>query len=486
MNVRNTKSYRLFAALNSQERKDFVRFLRRHSRPKRDTLRASVRFLALQDSRISLDQVTNEEWWEAVFPGEQFSAPLMRKHQNKLVADMEEFLVDQKLRKEPEPYLARVRECEQLILLLGALHARGLHGLFASYLKRAEALVEELPQDHDREALRFQLALLKIDSKQVSSPFKPRQEYMDAQTALDNYYVVNALKLEVANRNHQRLQPQQPALGRIQNVLPVFAEAGGDIARAYERLLYLDAGIEEPDLMALVEDLVRCQLEFAPEVWKDMLYICMNLAIRRINEGRENFRLPVLRIYMVLLHAGLLQRDVSAFRLNFVNIVKLAFFRDPPEDLSRYVREQRALIEGDAEFGNAVQFFRCLEHFSQREFKRCNSCFAKVWLLEGGRQVRYAAGVARLKSLYESAEFDQLHDFSTEFKRQVLHDRNLSESRREAFLRFLKALHALCKVKFQGLGSGTRRLLKQLRTELETDKGMVSHTWLMEKIDAWP
>ena len=111
MKVHRTKVYQLFCALTLQERKDFVRFLRRRSRAKRDKIKLAFRFLCLNVSAIDQGKSSNEDWWQHAFPNAQYDARALRKHQNALIHELEQFLADRKLHKEIDAYTATVRPC---------------------------------------------------------------------------------------------------------------------------------------------------------------------------------------------------------------------------------------------------------------------------------------------------------------------------------------------------------------------------------------
>jgi hypothetical protein len=486
MKVHRTKVYQLFCALTLQERKDFVRFLRRRSRAKRGKIKLAFRFLCLHVAAIDQGIASNEDWWQHAFPNAQYDARALRKHQNALIHELEEFLADRKLHKEIDAYAATVRAIEQQLLLLSALLERSADHLFQHYAKKVEALIDALPGDHDKAALQLRLALLKIDYLQKVQPFKPRPEFAASQNALDRYYVQYSLKLEIATRNQQKVNLKQQDLGRLQAVLDLVSTLPRQDALTglCLQILALSEATTYTELDSLQDTLIHAKAELAPESWKDLLYVALNFSIRRINEGQEIFQLTALNIYRVLLESGILHRDTSAFKYNFLNILRLEFNRGEHSSLSKYITEQKAILEQDEEYKNAGQFYQCEEAYSKGETQKACDCFWKVWMLEGGKKVRFAAGIFILKSYYDLGEGDALKQFANDFKKAVMGDKTTNDVKKAAYIEFLKAVQTLSKLKFNGLSRSRKTRLQQLEEAVLASPLMNSRGWVLRKIEA--
>lgn len=485
MKVKETKVYQLFACLGVQERKDFARFLSQHSKPKKRKLRASLRFLCAQSAAIAEGQRSNEDWWGHVFPESPFHAPSMRKHQNALTIDLEAFLVDRKLRKEQDPFLAQLRAGEQLMLLLAGLLERGEDALFASYAKRAAALIERLPQDGDGQLLRYRFELLRIAFKQKTKPFTPLEEFVRGQEAIDQFYVLHSLRLELASRNQKRLNSQQQSLGRMEVVQSLLGRQDDPdpFAGIYLQVLALGDDFRYEDLEACLELIRQQASRIAPDAWRDLLYILLNLAIRRINEGQALFRVAALNVYLLLLEAGVLQKDLVAFRSHLLNAIQLALTCHQNERLAGFVQAQRPMMEKDEEFRNALLFYQCLESFSAREYTKASTCFMRFWLLESDRKLRYAAGVYILRSQYELNEIDHLRQFAGDFQRIISHDNRMDEARKASYREFFQAMRVLCRIHFNGLTSANKTHLKALAAKAQESPLLISRSWILEKIE---
>lgn len=488
MKVNETKVFLVYDTLTWQERKDFLRFLKRHSQPKRGKLRAAAEFLNLHSARIADGLATNAEWWNHVFPAEPYASLAMRKHQNSLLQDLEAFIVHCKWLREQNPHLARVREAERMLLLLNALQDRSRDRLFRSYVKRAQALIAALPHDSDRYALELRLEWLKISDHQKRAPSKPREGLLQAQIALDQHYLLSALKLEVALRNELRMHPQQPELGRMQVVRSLQALLPEQTALhdLYLRILDMHEGQPLPEVSNLLDHMLAAQTGLVPDVWKDLLYCILNFGIRRINEGQEAYQALVFRIYLILLDAGLLQQEESSFKHNFLNLVKLAFACEGHQAIAHYVLEQRALIAQDPDYHNMILFYESASLFAKGDFPAACDQFWKLWMLEPGRKLRYSTGIFLLKSRFEARLYDDMTLFATDLKRLVLKDKGMSPSKKDAYREFFKAILRLGRLQFQGIRSGQATALRQLQQQVTASPQMIAREWLMEKIStAW-
>lgn len=486
MKVNETKVYLVYEMLTPQERKDFLRFLKQHSQPKRGKLRAAAKYLNLHGPRIAQGLATNAEWWAHVFPDEPYASLAMRKHQNSLLQDLEAFMIQCKWLREPDPHLAQVREVERILLLLGALQDRSRDHLFRSYARRAEALLAGLPRDSDRYALELRLEWLKISDHQKLAPSKPREGLLYAQIALDHHYVLSALKLEVALRNELRIHPQQPDLGRMQVVLGLqkLLPAPPPLQGLYLRILDLHEGLPFPEVADLLDHLVAVQSGLVPDVWKDLLYCVLNFGIRRINEGLESYQALVFRIYLLLLDAGLLQKEESSFKHNFLNLVKLAFACEGHQAIAHYVLEQRALIAHDPDYHNMILFYESASLFARGDYAGACDRFWKLWMLEPSRKLRYSTGIFLLKSRFEARLMDDMPLFAMDFKRLVLKDKGMSPSKKDAYREFFKAIQRLGRLQFQGIHGRRSPALQQLQDQVTASPQMIAREWLMEKIAA--
>jgi hypothetical protein len=485
MKVDKTKVYQLFAALSLQERKDFVRYLRRRSKAKREKIKLGFRFLCLHATAIDRGEITNEHWWAYAFPELQWNPRALRKHQNALLCELEAFLIDRKLHREPSAYLAQVRAIEQQLLLLSSLLERGVDHLFQHYAKKTEAAIAALPSDHDKFGLQFRLEVLTIDFQQKINPFKPRTEIARSQMALDKYYALYSLKLEVATRNHQKLNSGQQDLGRMHAVMGLMDAilTKDRLTACCLQILSLSEATSYTELEVLQDEVIAAGTAIAPASWKDLLYVLLNFSIRRINEGKEVFQLTALKIYRVLLETGLLQEDTASFKYNFLNILRLEFSRGEHSNLSKYVLQQKAILEQDEEYKHAGLFYQCEDAFSKGETQKACDCFWKVWMLEGGKKVRFAAGIFILKSYYDLGEWDALKQFARDFKKVITSDKATNAGKKEAYLEFLKAIQILSKIKFNGLSRGGKSKLQQLEQAVLALPLINSRGWILRKIE---
>lgn len=485
MNVKETKVYQLFACLGLQERKDFTRFLSQHSRPKKQKMRASMRYLCSQSERIAAGQQDTEDWWRFVFPELPFHAPQMRKHQNALTSDLEAFLVVRKLSKEADAFLSRIREGEQLLLLLSSLFEREEDGLFLSYFKRANALVSDLPEDGDSHLLRYRLELLRIAFKQKTRPSGQIEAFMDGQLALDQFYVLNSLRMELASRSQRKINVQQVSLGRLEAVHQLLAinPARDPLTRSYLLALGMGEDFTYEDWHHLFQFLDTHAASMAPDAWRDQMVVLLNLAIRRINEGYPNFQFAALDVYVALLSAGVLQRDTVSFRANLMNIVQLAFNCHLNERLTAYIQAQASTMAKDEVFANALLFYQCLAIFISKDYAQASVQFMRVWLLEADRKVRYAAGVFILRCHYELDEIDHLRQFTADFQRIVSHDARMDEVRKASYREFFQAMRVLCRIHFHGMSRTNKAHLKALEAKARASPFLISRSWILEKIE---
>lgn len=485
MKIKETKVYQLFACLGAQERKDFARFLSQHSQPKKRKLRTSLRYLCAQSASIAAGLHHNEDWWQAVFPELPYQAPHMRKHQNALTNDLETFLVVRKLRKEADAFLAQIRLGEQLLLLLASLLERGEDALFSSYLKRARALIEHLPQDGDSQLLRYRLELLRIAFKQKTRPSAPIEEFLAGQTALDQFYVLNSLRMELACNNQKKINANQMCLGRTGAVQAALAQDGvsDPLTQGYLRVLSLKDELPYEDWQAHFHFLQDHAAMMAPDAWRDLLAILLNYAIRRINNGQPLFQLAALDVYVALLAAGVLQRDTVGYRANLMNVIQLAFSCHANERLTTYIQEQAVAMAKDEAFANVLLFYQCLAIFSEGNYAQACVQFMRVWLLETDRKVRFAAGVFILRCHYELNEIDYLRQFTGDFQRIVSHDTRMDETRKASYREFFQAMRVLCKIHFHGLTTANKAHLKTLETKAKASPLLISRSWFLEKIE---
>jgi hypothetical protein len=483
--VKKTKTYQLFACLGLQERKDFTRFLSQHSQPKKQKLRASMRYLCSHSERIEAGLQDAEDWWRFVFPELPYHAQQMRKHQNALTTDLEAFLIVRKLRKEADLFLAQIREGEQLILLLSSLFEREKDALFLSYFKRAKSLVDELPEDGDSHLLRYRLELLRIAYKQKTKPSAPIEEFMSGQLALDQFFILNSLRMELASRNQRKINARQLSLGRLDAVHSLLAinPIHDPLTTSYLSVLDMGDAFSYEDWQGHFHFLQTHATRMAPDAWRDQMAIMLNLAIRRINEGQPAFQFAALDVYIALLAAGILQLDTVGYRANLMNIVQLAFNCHSNERLTAYIQAQATSMAKEGVFANVLPFYQCLAIFSNRDYDQACGNFMRVWLLEADRKIRYAAGVFILRCHYELGEIDHLRQFTGDFQRIVSHDARMDEVRKASYREFFQAIRVLCRIQFHGVKRTNKAHLKALEAKATASPFLISRSWILEKIE---
>jgi hypothetical protein len=492
MKVKETKVYQLFACLSAQEQKDFSRFLATHSKDKKTTLRKSLRFLCAVAGDMAVDDrfvPTLEDWGREVFVGEKFTQRMMSKHQNAMIADLEAFLVDRKLRKEADAQQAGLRKCEQILLLLASLAERGKDKLFEKYARKADKLLSSLPQEGEYFGLRYKLGLLLIAHQQKRNHARD-QDFIRVKRDLDRYYSLHTLYL-AQGVGAKKLKTE--LYRDLFDLSCVTQLVGNDTAPSPLADLMLDFltlredyNVEE---WTALHDRLRLYKDFRvvpKHIWLDLGNSLFNMASRRISTGQLEYYEAALQFYQLIHDVGILPQVLQESPKHWLNLKMISNACGDHTLYQLYAgKGEGQSVEKKTQEGRD-EFDVGLDLYFSRDYRAAKSIFHRIYLLadKDDKSAQLAAGIYVIRCLYELKEFDELKDFMTTFQNWAVGGKRKKDDRKMSYVAFFDAIKSLCDFRFHGVSDQSRkRKLLKLREKVAATPAIVSRKWLLEKID---
>jgi hypothetical protein len=493
MKVKKTKVYQLFACLNMQERKDFSRFLAGHSKPRRITLQKSLSFLCTLGKEADLGMpdvdVDVQVWWAEVFPKEKFSEREMGRHQNVLIADLEAFLVDRKQRKEADNQVARLRKCEQMLLLLSGLRERGQDRLFWQYARKMDKLLASLTQDGECFRLGYQFGLLEIAQKHKEGTRATLEDFVACKRDLDRSYSLDSLLLLLGMGAKMPASSPHASLFDLDCIQRLLAQHPLPIPLAELMLEFLtlpaDYGIAHWNAL---HDLLKADLqqkEIPQQLWIELANSLFGLTKKHIVAGKEEFKEAALRFYELIDAREVLPQVFRESPAHYYNVLAVSLACG---ELALYIRcqdlekeDQKKEVSGAR--SELIAGIRA--YYIHKDFKSAHSHFLKAYhtARQDEKPVQYAAGIYIIRCLYELREFDAMKEFKARFQHSVMGDKQLKPESKDAYRGFFKVVAELARIHFNGVNDKERKRLLELRERVTATPAIVSRKWLLEKID---
>jgi hypothetical protein len=486
MNVKKTKVYQLFACLSEQERKDFSRFLATHSKPRRLKLRKSLAFLCAHSTEIAAPKsaVSNEDWWAEVFPEMKYKQSAMGKHQHALTHDLEAFLVDRKLRKEADAQLARLRACEQLLLLLDCLQERGEDHLFDQYARRLGKLLEGPLPDGDAYALRYRYTLHVIAQKQKTLKVSAVQDFVRCKQDLDRHYSLATLYLRLGLGDKLPEDAGQAALFDLACVteLTRHDDPPHPLADTLLAFLTVRKDYDITDWNALHDRLETHIGDFPTAIWIDLANTLFNLCSPKVEMGQIHFKEAVLRFYGLIHKADVFEQIFRETPAHWVNLWMLSSSLQDFDLFKHYLTRHPDYLNPDESMVFKIVCMECLELFCQEDYEQAWVGFLRLYATATQKGIQNVAAFNLLRCYYLLSNIDDFKMLKGSFRKRIKEDRQMKPGTKAAYETFLGVIGKLFRIHFNRVSRKNKKQLKELLELVRTTPALIARGWLLEKI----
>ncbi|MGB1243324.1 MAG: hypothetical protein ACPG49_12425 [Chitinophagales bacterium] len=300
---------------------------------------------------------------------------------------------------------------------------------------------------------------------------------------LDLFHLIGQLKYYGALANFQRVLPQK-------TIPPIPIEAINHIieTRQWQQIPLVQLHHTTLMLLLLSEDSSHffrlksflqspISAQVAPNDLHDAYALALNYCTQKIVRGEESYRQEMFDLYKSMISQELLYQGGYLSHRKLKNVVSLGVRLQEFEWTKKILKQYLPYI--NPTFSELVGHFAWgTIYYYQQEYNKAMPHLLQVSSLD----IYYAidARALLLKSYYELNQTPELLDLEKSFKSFIKSQRELSNSRKNAYIHFVKFLVILYRIQHKQLKS--RKSLKVLKEDLESTEIISDKQWLMNKI----
>ncbi len=468
--MRDSKLFQLLKILPEAERKEFALFVASPYFNRISRLEKLLEVLEENLLRYKLRNISEEEAYALILPGQPFDQNRLRKDATALVRLYMRFLAERRFQN---------NEYLQSQYTLQSLYDFGADQLLANYHQQVMAAQE----GRDLSSVEVQETLVQIGiiryAHDLRQPIRDSDVNLDALIAQqERASLMHKMELCYMQLNHRLVTKK----GQIRDDQAFLDEVQGQLSQLPSRtqMMYhlyrctLNPALED-DYAQFKSLLANSNLE--PQAQEDFYTAALNYCARRVNEGHVHFNRTTFEIYQEMLDKKVLENVSAMLSSHFKNIVVIASRLKEFAWARQFVEQYAPCLAGDFN-KNAYHFALGTIAYSEKRFAEAESFLYRV--LEDYEDIFYGidARVALLRIHYETQNLIGLDSLTDSFRMYVKRNTQLNGQRKANLQAFIRHLKQLARIP-----QHDHSALKSLQGNVLNGRKYANMQWLLDKID---
>jgi hypothetical protein len=359
----------------------------------------------LLDYLISNEHLTNDEKldkaliFKVLFPNEKFDDARIRQTMFFFSECLDSFLIYQKFLED---------EARQQGLLAAAYRKRGLNKAFK---KTTSAFIAK------KEASKFysdELYIADYDIQKEIFDYLNQHERSEntnfdaMQIALDNYYLINKMRLACVALYHGKVFKVSYHLTLIDEIQAFIQlkEIKEPLILAYYTVLQtLQYPENELHFRHLLEQINQFTTQFT---WKDaneIYSLAINYGASKLNQGKSEYRRDVFNLYKNGIQNGVFMTNGYISPYNFKNVVTLGIHLQELDWVEKFIAEYAEKLEPEQRKG-VVDFNLAMLYYTKKDYRKAQRLLASFEVDD--LLITLNAKFLLIKIYVEEQEFDLL------------------------------------------------------------------------------
>lgn len=466
--MRDSLAVILFEALDSQEVLRLGKFLRSpYFNRRKDVIKMHQIFA--QESKNGFAQMTRENLWDRLFPGEPFDRKQLNYRLNFFSERVEQFLAVEEMQNDP---------AQHQLLRCRAFRRRGLLAHFDTNARQLARAHEAAPFRNAGWWLFAYQLQNEIFSRQVMHRRGIDASIAETTTALANFFLLENMRWSATAHSLASLSRSvPPAVPLAGEVLRIASETSEEQNPALALMFAGRQAQAEPDAEAHFLRLKTGLREhvglFPPAEARDLYMTAINFAIRRHNRGEQAYTREAFELYREALEKGILLENGQLPKYTFINLLNLAQLLGE-HDWSRAFLESGKTILPPPERENTYRYALAGYHFRRSEYEPVLTLLREVEFSDVF--IHLDARKMLLRSYFELGEWTALASLLESFKAFLRRQKGLGYHR-ESYLNLVKFTHKLMKA--VGKRPAAR---KRLADQIRAAPAVSEREWLIGKL----
>lgn len=409
--------------------------------------------------------------WDKMQPGKEYDDVRFRKYCSDLLKLIEGYLAQQAYERNQLDYATYLME---------AISKQKVPELHKTAIRAARRLSEKQP---------YRSATYYYHQYNIEKNFYNLTEFETKRSDrtnieaiagnLDLFYLAEKLRILCAAITQQTFVSHDYQFLFIKEIIKYVEEIDHEqyppIALYYQIYLTLTDTENEEHYFKLRTLLDKYGLQFPPDEAKDVLYMAaQNYCIRKINKGIPKFTEEIFSLYEDLIQKGILIAEGELSPWYFKNIVVVALRLGKYQWTESFINNYSGHLP-EAFRNNAVTYNLAQVYFYQKDYDKVIEQLQNVEYDDVSYNLN--SKTMLLATYYETDEIEPLYSLLESFRAYLNRHKDIPANKRRRYLNLIKFTKKLTR-----LIPGDKKAIEKIKNEMESTKGIVSHTWLKEKI----
>lgn len=472
----NKKSNKLISLLTTLDRSDIKAGQLFLASPYFNRSEDILRLFTELTGRLAKKQsLKKEKIWEQLWPGKRYNDVRFRKFCSDLLRLLEEFLVQEELRK-------AISEKEQLYLQ--AINRRNpaklREGIIRNWEKKIEAVADDLPEESRKYLTLHLLEKQLFDLADYDRRTFDRSNLEKVIRYLDVFYISEKLKSYNSANSTYFSRYHEYKILFVPEIIEFLKKNESYLNYLPIAIHYYNYRMEaEPEIDSHYKDFRKVLFKnnslFKTGELQQLFQVALNYSSRKINRGKTDYLKEYLDVYRHALQEEAVFEDGHLDPLQFKNTILIALRYGDFEWAQDYIANYQNRIAQEFR-ANAVNYNSATLYFYQKDYERA---------LDFLRDVEYEnitynlnAKAMLLAIYYETDEFDALDSLFDAILAYLNRHKEIPDQPKKAFRSLVSLTRKLTRV-IPGDKASIAKMIKEIE---ETPRPIASLNWLNEKV----
>ncbi len=467
--MKNSKLAGLLSKLDGYQWKSLETFVQSPYHNSNPEITALFRYLhsAWQEG-FTEENLSREAVYACLFPGSAYRYQRLNQLMSHLLRLAENWLIWQRLEKEPA--LMESLKAEELLKIKLNKHYRQAS-------RALEKAIEKAPLMPEQYYYRYKLNDLE---EQYFASLKLRRAdpvLQQASDALDSYFALQKLRYTCEMLNRQGLIPKEYRFtfdAALQEYLEGQCLTDKPLLRLYYQLYRMLA--HEDEAPGPFDQYVALFNQYGSRLGQEearvLLYYAINFCIGKVRQGERAYASELFRLYNKGIEERILLDNNTLSPWTYKNMVKLGLNLKRYQWVERFVKDYAACLP-ESEKNDALHYNLAELYFAQGKYEEALTRLRQVEFSD----IHYNLGSKALlaKIYYEQAEWDTLESLLNAFRVFLRRNRSISTKVKEPYVNFVSFLSAV----LRRLPGNNESLIRKIQEK----KAIHNRDWLLRQVE---
>ena len=410
-----------------------------------------------------------ENWWSILQPQKSFNDVRFRKYQSDLLRLVEYYLIQEKFEQDSvrqKDYL-----CESIL-------DEQFESLYENSIKRLEKTIESYPyRSSDYYYNRY---LLKSRIYEIGEAKHDRKKKRPVEEVLNNIEIFSLSEkfrytcLALSHRAIYNYEYDIPDLNEVVKHSKIRLSDNPNLIVYYQMYLTQVDPPNEEHYFNLKNMLIKYGQLFPLKEAEFVYFSALNYCIRKINRGKEHFRIETFELYKDLLEKNILTFKGSISPWHFKNITTIGLQVGEIDWVDAFIEQYSSMIPEKFKL-NAVSFNSAQVAFKRGDYSKVLRILSTVEYDDITYNLNSKA--IQLMTYYETQEIEALYSLMESFRTFLNRHKEFPARKRKSYNNLIRYTKKITKTSTNNLSD-----LLKIHDEIQDNPGTASIEWLREKI----